>query len=190
MQVWGGGLSLSLTWLLEGACRCRAAARLASEHGTPNRGPPAPPLLSSSQDFPKSLPDSARVGFTVINQVGAAAAAACFSPPLPTSARLLFVCSALHRCASALKELTTCAAPHLRRLCRSTPPVLLQVWAAYSPVKNSPADAAAKAAAGNPSHSAASGELDQYETACRVREEERRMVGCSTSCRARVLVPH
>lgn len=41
-----------------------------------------------------------------------------------------------------------------------------QVWAAYSPVKNSPADAAAKAAGGNPSHSATSGELDIYRTNC------------------------
>lgn len=42
----------------------------------------------------------------------------------------------------------------------------VQVWAAYSPVKNSPADAAAKAAGGNPSHSATSGELDIYRTNC------------------------
>ncbi|KAK9828897.1 hypothetical protein WJX72_002655 [[Myrmecia] bisecta] len=61
------------------------------------------------QDFPKELPSSARVGFTVINQV----------------------------------------------------------WAAYSPVKNSPADARAKAAEGNPSHSATTGELDIYEANCR-----------------------
>ncbi|CAL8468610.1 g8150 [Coccomyxa elongata] len=44
--------------------------------------------------------------------------------------------------------------------------VVNQVWAAYSPVKNSPADAAAKAAGGNPSHSATSGELDIYRTNC------------------------
>ncbi|BDA43416.1 UDP-sugar pyrophosphorylase [Coccomyxa sp. Obi] len=44
--------------------------------------------------------------------------------------------------------------------------VVNQVWAAYSPVKNSPADAAAKAAGGNPSHSATSGELDIYKTNC------------------------
>lgn len=42
------------------------------------------------------------------------------------------------------------------------------MWAAYSPVKNSPADAAAKAAAGNPSHSGTSGELDWYQTNCKV----------------------
>ncbi len=43
----------------------------------------------------------------------------------------------------------------------------LQVWAAYSPVKNSPADARAKVAAGNPSHSATAGELDIYQANCR-----------------------
>ena len=32
----------------------------------------------------------------------------------------------------------------------------LQVWAAYSPVKNSPADARAKVAGGTPSHSSSS----------------------------------
>lgn len=63
------------------------------------------------QDFPKLLPSSARVGFTVINQV----------------------------------------------------------WAAYSPVKNSPGDARAKAASGNPSHSATAAELDIYKTNCMVR---------------------
>lgn len=69
------------------------------------------------QDFPKSLPEGSKVGFTVINQV----------------------------------------------------------WAAYSPVKNSPADAAAKASTGNPSHSATTGELDIYETNCRML----RMIGAS-----------
>lgn len=64
------------------------------------------------QDFPQGLPDSARVGFTVVNQG----------------------------------------------------------WAAYSPVKNSPADAAAKAAAGNPSHSATTGELDVYHAHCAMLE--------------------
>jgi hypothetical protein len=39
----------------------------------------------------------------------------------------------------------------------------LQVWATYSPVKNSPADARAKAAEGNPTHSAATGEMDIYK---------------------------
>ncbi len=43
----------------------------------------------------------------------------------------------------------------------------VQVWAAYSPVKNSPPDAKAKAAAGSPSHSATTGELDIYQTNCR-----------------------
>ena len=69
------------------------------------------------QDFPKSLPSSARVGFTTINQV----------------------------------------------------------WAAYSPVKNNAADAAAKAQSGNPPHSATSGELDTYRTNC----EMMRMIGVS-----------
>jgi UDP-sugar pyrophosphorylase len=44
--------------------------------------------------------------------------------------------------------------------------VVNQVWAAYSPVKNSPPDAAAKAAAGIPSHSATTGELDVYHVNC------------------------
>lgn len=43
----------------------------------------------------------------------------------------------------------------------------LQVWAAYSPVKNSPADALAKVAGGTPSHSATTGELDIYEANCK-----------------------
>jgi len=42
-----------------------------------------------------------------------------------------------------------------------------QVWAAYSPVKNSPADARAKVAGGTPSHSATTGELDIYAANCR-----------------------
>lgn len=42
-----------------------------------------------------------------------------------------------------------------------------QVWSTYSPVKNSPADALAKAKAGGPSHSATTGELDIYKTNCR-----------------------
>ena len=45
---------------------------------------------------------------------------------------------------------------------------LLEVWVAYSPVKNSPAEAMAKAAAGNPSHSATTGELDIYRANCNV----------------------
>jgi UDP-sugar pyrophosphorylase len=64
------------------------------------------------QDFPWSLPDGAKVGFTTINQV----------------------------------------------------------WAAYSPVKNNLAEAAAKAAAGAPSHSAAAAELDVYRTNCAMLE--------------------
>lgn len=45
--------------------------------------------------------------------------------------------------------------------------VINQVWAAYSPVKNSPEDARAKASAGGPSHSATTGELDIYQANCR-----------------------
>ncbi|QDZ20571.1 UTP--glucose-1-phosphate uridylyltransferase [Chloropicon primus] len=45
---------------------------------------------------------------------------------------------------------------------------LLEVWVAYSPVKNSPAEALAKAEAGNPSHSATTGELDIYRANCNV----------------------
>ena len=41
------------------------------------------------------------------------------------------------------------------------------MWAAYSPVKNSPADARAKVAGGTPSHSATTGELDIYAANCR-----------------------
>mmetsp|Transcript_13425 Transcript_13425/g.32803 ORF Transcript_13425/g.32803 Transcript_13425/m.32803 type:complete len:805 (-) Transcript_13425:652-3066(-) len=41
-----------------------------------------------------------------------------------------------------------------------------QVWASYSPVKNSPADAAAKAKEGNPTHSATAGEADIYKAHC------------------------
>ena len=42
-----------------------------------------------------------------------------------------------------------------------------QVWAAYSPVKNSPEDGRAKVAGGTPSHSATTGELDIYAANCR-----------------------
>ena len=69
------------------------------------------------QDFPKSLPATAKVGFTTINQV----------------------------------------------------------HAAYSPVKNSVEEAQAKAASGNPQHSAASGEFDVYRTNC----EMLRHIGCT-----------
>jgi UDP-sugar pyrophosphorylase len=41
-----------------------------------------------------------------------------------------------------------------------------QVWASYSPVKNSPADALAKFKDGNPTHSATSGEMDIYRCNC------------------------
>ena len=41
-----------------------------------------------------------------------------------------------------------------------------QVWAAYSPVKNSLAEAAAKGAKGEPTHSAAAAEADAYRANC------------------------
>ncbi|KAF8062991.1 hypothetical protein HT031_003830 [Scenedesmus sp. PABB004] len=44
--------------------------------------------------------------------------------------------------------------------------VVNQVWATYSPVKNSPADARTKAAEGNPTHSATTGEMDFYKANC------------------------
>lgn len=64
------------------------------------------------QDYPKMLPSSAKVGFTIINQV----------------------------------------------------------WATYSPVKNSVAEARAKVAAGGPSHSATAGECDVYKANCEMLE--------------------
>ncbi len=45
--------------------------------------------------------------------------------------------------------------------------MMVQVWAAYSPVKNAPEDARAKVASGSPSHSATTGELDIYYANCR-----------------------
>ena len=51
---------------------------------------------------------------------------------------------------------------------------VMDAWAAYSPVKNSPEDAAAKARGGNPSHSATSGEIDIYNANCRILK----MLGC------------
>ncbi|MEW5300045.1 MAG: hypothetical protein WDW36_003005 [Sanguina aurantia] len=45
--------------------------------------------------------------------------------------------------------------------------VINQVWASYSPVKNSPDDALAKFKDGNPTHSATTGELDIYEMSCK-----------------------
>uniref|UniRef100_A0A061SAF4 UTP-monosaccharide-1-phosphate uridylyltransferase n=1 Tax=Tetraselmis sp. GSL018 TaxID=582737 RepID=A0A061SAF4_9CHLO len=42
----------------------------------------------------------------------------------------------------------------------------LDTWAAYSPVKNNPADAADKVKTGNPGYSATSGELDIYTFNC------------------------
>ena len=54
------------------------------------------------------------------------------------------------------------------------------MWAAYSPVKNSPPDARAKAAAGSPSHSATTGELDIYQANCRWATEL--VVRCHSCC--------
>lgn len=48
------------------------------------------------------------------------------------------------------------------------------VHAAYSPVKNSVSEAQAKAAGGNPQHSAASGEFDVYQANCEMLQR----VGC------------
>jgi UDP-sugar pyrophosphorylase len=45
---------------------------------------------------------------------------------------------------------------------------VLDVWAAFSPVKNNPKDATAKAKAGQPPASGASGELDQYGANTRI----------------------
>mmetsp|Transcript_39347 Transcript_39347/g.47684 ORF Transcript_39347/g.47684 Transcript_39347/m.47684 type:complete len:755 (+) Transcript_39347:160-2424(+) len=44
----------------------------------------------------------------------------------------------------------------------------LEVWAAYTPVKNSPAEARAKMAVGAPTHSATSGEFDIYRANGRI----------------------
>jgi hypothetical protein len=44
----------------------------------------------------------------------------------------------------------------------------LEVWAAYSPVKNSPEEGRDKAKSGSPSHTATSGELDVYAANCRL----------------------
>jgi UDP-sugar pyrophosphorylase len=46
----------------------------------------------------------------------------------------------------------------------------LEVWAAYSPVKNSPDEGRGKAKGGSPSHTATSGELDVYMANCRLLE--------------------
>lgn len=48
--------------------------------------------------------------------------------------------------------------------------VSLPTWLAFSPVKNSPEEAVAKVAAGTPSHSATSSELEVYERNCRLLE--------------------
>jgi hypothetical protein len=41
-----------------------------------------------------------------------------------------------------------------------------QVWATYSPVKNSPGDARTKGSEGNPTHSATTAEMDMYKCNC------------------------
>lgn len=102
------GLCVAAVQLLRPACEI-SDNPLLSNIALPFSPPPPTP----TQDFPKGLPASAKVGYTSVNQV----------------------------------------------------------WAAYSPVKNSPADAADKAKGGNPSHSATSGELDFYEANCKVQEQ-------------------
>uniref|UniRef100_A0A7S3VR13 UTP-monosaccharide-1-phosphate uridylyltransferase n=1 Tax=Dunaliella tertiolecta TaxID=3047 RepID=A0A7S3VR13_DUNTE len=47
-----------------------------------------------------------------------------------------------------------------------------QVWASYSPVKNSPQDALAKQKQGNPTHSATTGELDIYRANCAILAQQ------------------
>ena len=144
------------------------------------------------QDYPKEVPATAKVGFTVINQVGLAVFSRTHhhcQPAAPTrvhahtgwrchcvdvqcnsskvrTVRLLargiglpwfawqLVTSSPHRWAFYFLTEADIACP-------------VQVWAAYSPVKNSPAEARAKAAAGGPSHSATTGELDVYQANCR-----------------------
>ena len=71
---------------------------------------------------------------------------------------------------SLLPPLSSCVWCRIASPCRAKrPPVrspsLPQVWASYSPVKNSVADAQAKAKAGDPTHYAAAGELDMYKAA-------------------------
>eukprot|EP00727_Mastigamoeba_balamuthi_P011383 m51a1_g6868 putative udp-sugar pyrophosphorylase-like (617) ;mRNA; f:161448-163945 len=59
---------------------------------------------------------------------------------------------------------------------------VLDTWVAFSPVKNNPKDAAAKAKAGQPPASAASGELDQYAANSRIL----RMAGANVAAPAGV----
>jgi len=44
----------------------------------------------------------------------------------------------------------------------------LDVWAAYTPVKNSPEEGRAKVKGGSPSHTASSGEMDMYAANCKL----------------------
>ncbi|KAK9821196.1 hypothetical protein WJX74_008774 [Apatococcus lobatus] len=60
--------------------------------------------------------------------------------------------------------------------------VIKEVWAAYSPVKNAPEDARAKVAAGSPSHSATTGELDIYHANCRTLQQLGAQVGEPDQC--------
>lgn len=62
------------------------------------------------------------------------------------------------------------------------PVILLQVWATYSPVKNSPADARVKAAEGNPTHSATTGEMDIYKCNAHILEQLAGKTGGMVSC--------
>jgi len=131
------------------------------------------------QDYPKALPADARVGFTVINQVGGEGVRGCVD-----WAALGYVCCPLTHITPSFPYIRSpntrhhnttthntttpqhstpqhhnTAPPH-HPTPRTHPP---QVWATYSPVKNSAADARAKAAEGNPTHSATVAEMDLYK---------------------------
>lgn len=137
------------------------------------------------QDYPKALPANARVGFTVVNQVRGVfnfvfldLNPAQLYVPRGSGRLLLYYCCwwvvgapqdltiesycLTHTACCTAEPVSYCffcyeyAPPVLRCIC-------MQVWATYSPVKNSPADARAKAAEGNPTHSATTGEMDIYK---------------------------
>lgn len=61
--------------------------------------------------------------------------------------------------------LSSLPAPNRNTSANGQPPHPPQVWASYSPVKNSAADARAKAAEHAPTHSATSAEFDMYKCA-------------------------
>lgn len=128
------------------------------------------------QDYPKALPGDARVGFTVVNQVGILVlavinrdgvdskqhhyAALLLPPSCLTSISYRTGDAGVRRCGLRCLVLT---AAYCLVICWS-----FQVWATYSPVKNSPADARVKAAEGNPTHSATTGEMDIYKVPCNI----------------------